>query len=123
MWSGGWAPLITIILPILMLTVPEYVHARDPILPLDLDQLQELCWEEQSLCHEKALNGDCFGKSLKAQVLGQKCKCSCGAAHHRRIQNCCRTVGRPEMKFCLPLCQYNTTNAEVCLIGGEYHIS
>ncbi|KAK6050055.1 hypothetical protein COOONC_12440 [Cooperia oncophora] len=81
---------------------------------MTLRELKTICPNEKPICTGKALKGDCFGSSLRASVLQKECKCSCDAVHHDRIQKCCKTVGEQEMKFCLPLCRYNTTNEEVC---------
>uniref|UniRef100_A0A915CYV8 Domain of unknown function DB domain-containing protein n=1 Tax=Ditylenchus dipsaci TaxID=166011 RepID=A0A915CYV8_9BILA len=102
--------------PLLIFSIAVlFLHCckSSPPKPLTLEQLEGLCSDDKDLCWDKALEGECFGNSLKAQVLMRKCKCSCDAALHTRIQNCCRVVGRPEMKFCLPLCGYNTTVNEL----------
>ncbi|XGW09779.1 hypothetical protein V3C99_011779 [Haemonchus contortus] len=80
---------------------------------LTLRELKALCPDEKQICSAKAVKGDCFGSSLRATVLQKECKCSCDAVHHDRIQKCCRAVGEQEMKFCLPLCRYNTSNEEL----------
>ncbi|KAL3103361.1 hypothetical protein niasHS_002547 [Heterodera schachtii] len=80
---------------------------------LTFDELADLCPDEKEFCYETALLGNCFGKSVKAKLLAKQCKCSCESAQHRRIQNCCRTVGDHDMNFCLPLCGYNTTVNEL----------
>lgn len=87
-----------------------------PARHLSPEELQELCPNERTVCVEKALLGECFGTSIKAGVLMKQCKCSCESAHHRRIQNCCLTVGNHDMRYCMPLCGYNTT---VKQLGGE----
>uniref|UniRef100_A0A183UK13 DB domain-containing protein n=1 Tax=Toxocara canis TaxID=6265 RepID=A0A183UK13_TOXCA len=66
-----------------------------------------------SLSLSRIFQGECYGNSLKAQALKKTCLCSCSAVHHERIQNCCKTVGRQGMGFCLPLCGYNTTIDEL----------
>lgn len=81
--------------------------------PPTAEDIQAACPEDRDFCWDKAAQGECFGSSLKAQVLNKNCPCSCPTALHSRIQRCCKTVGRPEMKFCLPLCGYNTTVEEV----------
>lgn len=83
---------------------------------LTFEKVKDLCKNDENFCWERSLDGSCFGNSLKSQVIFKKCKCSCDAALHTRIQNCCLTVGRQEMKFCLPLCSYNTTATEVLVI-------
>uniref|UniRef100_A0A7E5A253 DB domain-containing protein n=1 Tax=Panagrellus redivivus TaxID=6233 RepID=A0A7E5A253_PANRE len=80
------------------------------------DDLRSLCPNDYKFCAEKIAEGRCFGNSKRAGELKRKCACSCNAAHHKRIQNCCSTVGRAEMQFCLPLCAYNTTLTE---LGGS----
>uniref|UniRef100_A0A914CIS2 Domain of unknown function DB domain-containing protein n=1 Tax=Acrobeloides nanus TaxID=290746 RepID=A0A914CIS2_9BILA len=50
-------------------------------------ELQSLCPKDRGFCPKKASQ----------------------AALHNRIQSCCKKVGKVEMKFCLPLCGYNTT--------------
>ncbi|KAL6736558.1 hypothetical protein Aduo_006896 [Ancylostoma duodenale] len=80
---------------------------------LSVVELKAICPEERAVCAPKAARGDCFGASLKAGVLQKECKCSCDAVHHDRIQKCCLTVGESEMKFCMPLCRYNTTSEEL----------
>ncbi|KAK6025229.1 hypothetical protein OSTOST_08878 [Ostertagia ostertagi] len=85
---------------------------------ISLRELKAICPGERQICTGKALKGDCFGSSLRATVLQKECKCSCDAVHHDRIQKCCSAVGEQEMKFCLPLCRYNTSNEEVF-----FHIS
>lgn len=87
---------------------------------LNSSRLKELCPIDGELCWQKAIEGDCFGNSLKTQVLKRKCQCSCNSALHIRIQNCCQTVGEQEMKFCLPLCGYNTTIKEVVYFFNFY---
>lgn len=82
---------------------------------LSADHLRSVCAADKGFCYEKAVNGECFGSSIKAQVLNRNCPCSCSEALHNRIQGCCKTVGQPEMKFCLPLCGYNTTVEDVRL--------
>ncbi|KAF7631124.1 hypothetical protein Mgra_00008655 [Meloidogyne graminicola] len=77
--------------------------------PLTTEELRNLCPSEKDFCHEHSKQGFCYGKSIKAKLLAKQCKCSCANVHHRRIQNCCRTVGDHDMRFCLPLCGYNTT--------------
>lgn len=80
---------------------------------LTFGRVKELCKNDGDLCWQRSLDGSCFGNSLKSQVLMKKCKCSCDSALYTRIQNCCSTVGKQEMRFCLPLCGYNTTTAKV----------
>ncbi|VDK18530.1 unnamed protein product [Anisakis simplex] len=80
---------------------------------LSVSDLKALCAHEKPYCIQKAVNGECYGSSLKSQTLKKTCRCSCDAMHHERIQTCCRTVGRRGMGFCLPLCGYNTTADEV----------
>ncbi|KAK5975476.1 DB module [Trichostrongylus colubriformis] len=80
---------------------------------MTLQELKAACPNDRQICIGKAMKGDCFGSSLKATVLKKECKCSCDAVHHDRIQKCCKTVGEQEMKFCLPLCRYNTSNEEL----------
>ncbi|KAE9548754.1 hypothetical protein FO519_008027 [Halicephalobus sp. NKZ332] len=82
---------------------------------LSAEDLQRLCPNEYKFCPEKVAEGRCFGNSRRAQELKRKCPCSCNGVHHRRIQNCCKAVGKADMEFCLPLCAYNTTLAE---LGG-----
>ncbi|KAI6212816.1 DB domain-containing protein [Aphelenchoides besseyi] len=78
-------------------------------LDITVEQLRQQCPADKTLCYEKALQGGCFGSSLKAQVLQKTCPCVCPAVLHNRIQGCCKKVGNPEHKFCFPLCGYNTT--------------
>ncbi|CAJ0606015.1 unnamed protein product [Cylicocyclus nassatus] len=78
-----------------------------------ISELRTLCPKEKEVCAGKVAKGDCFGSSLRAGVLQKECKCSCDAVHHARIQKCCRTVGDHDMKFCLPLCRYNTSSEEL----------
>ncbi|CAD5212209.1 unnamed protein product [Bursaphelenchus okinawaensis] len=80
---------------------------------LTADNLRATCPNDKEICYSKAAQGECYGNSLKAQVLNKNCPCSCSEVLHSRIQNCCKTVGQPEMKFCLPLCGYNTTVEEL----------
>ncbi|VDL78366.1 unnamed protein product [Nippostrongylus brasiliensis] len=80
---------------------------------MSLLELKAHCPHEKDVCFGKALKGDCFGASLRATVLQKECKCSCDEVHYNRIQKCCRAVGEQEMKFCLPLCRYNTSSEEL----------
>lgn len=80
---------------------------------LTISELKRRCASERDVCHGKAIKGDCFGASLRATVLQKECKCSCDVVHHERIQKCCLTVGEQGMRFCLPLCRYNTTTEEL----------
>uniref|UniRef100_A0A914S4V3 Domain of unknown function DB domain-containing protein n=1 Tax=Parascaris equorum TaxID=6256 RepID=A0A914S4V3_PAREQ len=80
---------------------------------LTANELQEICPNEKPYCIKKAEQGECYGKSLKAQTLKKICRCSCDAMHHQRIQTCCKIIGKQEMNFCLPLCGYNTTIEEL----------
>uniref|UniRef100_A0A0M3IM37 DB domain-containing protein n=1 Tax=Ascaris lumbricoides TaxID=6252 RepID=A0A0M3IM37_ASCLU len=80
---------------------------------LTASELLEICPDERPYCIKKAEQGECYGNSLKAQALKKTCQCSCGAMHHERIQTCCKTLGKQEMSFCLPLCGYNTTIEEL----------
>ncbi|CAD5216383.1 unnamed protein product [Bursaphelenchus xylophilus] len=91
----------------LLLLLPLAMASLSP------DYLKGTCPNDKEICYSKASQGECFGNSLKAQVLNKNCPCSCNEALHSRIQKCCRTVGPPEMKFCLPLCGYNTTVEEL----------
>nr|CAD2166028.1 unnamed protein product [Meloidogyne enterolobii] len=99
--------LLATILAILLICAIRPIAA--PASPLTTEELRFLCPEERDFCHEHSKQGFCYGKSIKAKLLAKQCKCSCANAHHRRIQNCCRTVGDHDMRFCLPLCGYNTT--------------
>uniref|UniRef100_A0A914L934 Domain of unknown function DB domain-containing protein n=1 Tax=Meloidogyne incognita TaxID=6306 RepID=A0A914L934_MELIC len=99
--------LLATILAILLICAIRPIAA--PASPLTTEELRFLCPEERDFCHEHSKQGFCYGKSIKAKLLSKQCKCSCANAHHRRIQNCCRTVGDHDMRFCLPLCGYNTT--------------
>ena len=80
---------------------------------LNADELRQLCPNEYKFCAGKVAEGKCFGNSRRAQELKRKCPCSCNNVHHRRIQNCCKVVGKREMEFCLPLCAYNNTLSQV----------
>uniref|UniRef100_A0A1I8EFH4 DB domain-containing protein n=1 Tax=Wuchereria bancrofti TaxID=6293 RepID=A0A1I8EFH4_WUCBA len=75
--------------------------------------MAKLCPKEKAFCLTKALQGQCYGNSIKAETLKRTCPCACDVAHFDRIQSCCKTVGRREMEFCLPLCRYNTTLDEL----------
>uniref|UniRef100_A0AC34EZ62 Uncharacterized protein n=1 Tax=Panagrolaimus sp. ES5 TaxID=591445 RepID=A0AC34EZ62_9BILA len=85
------------------------VNAEVTIKELTPDELRQICPNEHKFCADKVAEGKCFGSSRKAGELKRKCPCSCSNVHHRRIQNCCKRVGKEEMEFCLPLCAYNTT--------------
>ncbi|KAI6217753.1 DB domain-containing protein [Aphelenchoides fujianensis] len=80
---------------------------------LTAEELRAACPADKEFCFEKAVQGECFGSSLKAQVLQKNCPCTCPRMNHQRIQNCCKAVGNPDQKFCFPLCGYNTTAEEL----------
>uniref|UniRef100_A0A1I8BNC2 DB domain-containing protein n=1 Tax=Meloidogyne hapla TaxID=6305 RepID=A0A1I8BNC2_MELHA len=103
--------LIATILAILFICAIRPIAASAS--PLTTEELKFLCPDERDFCHEHSKQGFCYGKSIKAKLLAKQCKCSCANAHHRRIQNCCRTVGDHDMRFCLPLCGYNTTASDL----------
>ncbi|CAI4232944.1 unnamed protein product [Auanema sp. JU1783] len=99
------------ILPCLLLFSGLFNHLVNS--QLSISQLQEKCPDDKPFCAAKVASGACFGNSLKAGVLQKQCQCSCDAIHFERIQKCCLTVGVQEMKFCMPLCRYNTTSEEL----------
>ncbi|KAH7700739.1 hypothetical protein AAVH_32138, partial [Aphelenchoides avenae] len=109
-FGSGSAWRIFALLPLSATFFREISAAEFP--PPTAADIQAQCAEDREFCWAKAAQGECFGSSLKAQVLNKNCPCSCPAALHSRIQRCCKTVGRAEMKFCLPLCGYNTTVEE-----------
>ncbi|KAL3994687.1 DB module family protein [Acanthocheilonema viteae] len=76
-------------------------------------EIAKLCPKEKAFCITKAFQGQCYGSSVKAETLKRTCPCACDVVHYDRIQSCCKTVGRREMEFCLPLCRYNTTLDEL----------
>uniref|UniRef100_A0AC34PVZ5 Uncharacterized protein n=1 Tax=Panagrolaimus sp. JU765 TaxID=591449 RepID=A0AC34PVZ5_9BILA len=105
---------------ILLIILPTTIESLKSVRGTELtdftvEQLRQLCPNEHKFCAEKIVEGKCFGNSKKAQELKRKCPCSCNNVHHKRIQNCCKTIGKEEMEFCLPLCAYNNTLSE---LGG-----
>uniref|UniRef100_A0A914X3S1 Domain of unknown function DB domain-containing protein n=1 Tax=Plectus sambesii TaxID=2011161 RepID=A0A914X3S1_9BILA len=71
------------------------------------------CPKEEGYCASKALQGTCIGSTVTSKVLHRTCQCSCDFVLSDRIQTCCNTVGLQAMRFCLPLCRYNTTIDEL----------
>jgi hypothetical protein len=81
------------------------------------------CPKEEDYCASKALQGTCIGTTLTAKVLHRTCQCSCDFVLSDRIQTCCDTVGLKAMRFCLPLCRYNTTIDEVSSVRRSLSLS
>lgn len=86
-------------------------------------EITKLCPEEKAYCLTKAVQGQCYGKSVKAETLKRTCSCACDAIHFKRIQSCCKALGRRGMAFCLPLCKYNTTMEELSTSLGYKCVS
>ncbi|PAV76946.1 hypothetical protein WR25_18749 [Diploscapter pachys] len=58
------------------------------------------------------------GAELTIEELQANCPDDKELCMNKARQNCCHTIGDHDMKFCLPICRYNTTTEELTATLG-----